>query len=338
MAWIFTVRSVAVLNMLYFVACYAFNSLQRIKTMMSWIVFLTSFAMLYGFKQEFLVFTAPEKQWLYADKERFQLFFQWGRMRIFSILSDPMTYGIMMSYMGLFCIIMATAPLQLWKRILSAIVGVMMLWVTAYTGTRTCYVLIPIGFAFYAVMTLTPRVLGAIGVCILLGLGLVFKSSSNPVIYRIQSAFKPSNDASVQLRYYNQQRIRPHIYSHPIGFGLGSTGLWAQRFTPDSWLAKFAHDSYYVRLAVETGWIGLSIYMIFIYTVMRRAIYFYNRVRDPIIKTLYLALSTALFMLVVANYPQEAIVQLPTSMMVYVFFAAIVRLKDFDEAFAPLSK
>jgi hypothetical protein len=333
LAWIFTVRSVAVLNMLYFVACYAFSSLQRIKAMMSWIVFLAGVAMLYGFKQEFGGFTAAEKQWLYADPERFQLFFQWGRMRIFSILSDPMTYGIMMSYMGFFCIIMATAPLSTWKRILSFVTGIMMLWVTAYTGTRTCYVLIPIGFVFYAVMTLTPRVLASIGVCVLLGLGLVFKSSSNPVIYRIQSAFKPNNDASVLLRYHNQQRIRPHIYSHPIGFGLGSTGLWAQRFTPDSWLAKFAHDSYYVRLAVETGWIGLILYMIFIYTVMRRAIYFYNRVRDPIIKTLYLALSTALFILVVANYPQEAIVQLPTSMMVYVFFAAIVRLKDFDEAF-----
>lgn len=36
-------------------------------------------------------------------------------------------------------------------------------------------------------------------------------------------------------------------------------------------------------------------------------------------------------MLAVANYPQEAIVQLPTSLVSYVFFAAIVRLKDFDE-------
>jgi hypothetical protein len=35
-------------------------------------------------------------------------------------------------------------------------------------------------------------------------------------------------------------------------------------------------------------------------------------------------------MLAVANYPQEAIVQLPTSLVSYIFFAAIVRLKDFD--------
>ena len=40
------------------------------------------------------------------------------------------------------------------------------------------------------------------------------------------------------------------------------------------------------------------------------------------IKTLYLSLLTSLFMLAVANYPQEAIVQLPTSLVSYIFFAA----------------
>ena len=169
-------------------------------------------------------------------------------------------------------------------------------------------------------------------VFLVFGTVLVMKGgNNNAVLYRVQSAFKPGEDASVQIRYYNQQRIRPHIYAHPIGFGPGSTGLWARRFTPDSFLAKFAHDSYYVRLAVEEGWIGLAIYMIFLFTVMRQALYYYLRVRNPTIKSLYLSLLTAIFLLAVANYPQEAIVQLPTSLVTYVFFAAIVRLKDFDE-------
>jgi len=95
-------------------------------------------------------------------------------------------------------------------------------------------------------------------------------------------------------------------------------------------LASFAHDSYYVRLAVEEGIIGLSLYMILLFTVLRRALYYYLRVYDPTIKTLYLAMLTSLFILAVANYPQEAIVQLPTSLVAIIFFAAIVRLKDFD--------
>ena len=74
----------------------------------------------------------------------------------------------------------------------------------------------------------------------------------------------------------------------------------------------------------------MALYMILLFTVLRRALYYYLRVYDPTIKTLYLAMLTSLFILAVANYPKEAIVQLPTSLVVIIFFAAIVRLKDFD--------
>lgn len=330
MAWLFTVRSLAILNLLYFIACYAFSSLEKIKWMLNWVVGLATFTALYAMKQEFLGFSSAEKAWIYADPERFQLFFQWGRMRIFSLFNDAMTFGIMMAYMGVFCLVYATAPMKWgWRWALFG-ASMMMFMASAYSGTRTSFVLIPIGFVFFAAMTLTKEVLLASLAVIALGGAMMLKSTSNAVVYRIQSAFKPSDDPSVQIRYFNQQRIRPYIYSHPIGFGPGSTGLWARRFTPNSFLAGFAHDSYYVRLAVEEGWLGLILYMSFLFVVLRRALYFYLRVGDPTIKTLYLSILCSLFMLAVANYPQEAIVQLPTSLVVYIFFAAVVRLKDFD--------
>jgi putative inorganic carbon (hco3(-)) transporter len=331
MAWLFTVRSLAILNLLYFIACFAFSSLQRIKQILNLIVILATVTALYGLKQEFGGFSEAEKSWIYQDPERFQLFFQWGRMRTFSLFNDAMTFGVMMAYMGVFCFIYATGPMRPMHRGLLILAGTLMFWSSIYTGTRTCFALIPMGLAFYAAMTLKKEIFIGFGIFLFFGAILVFKGgNSNPVLFRVKSAFEPSNDASVQIRYFNQKRIRPYIYSHPIGFGPGSTGLWARRFTPDSFLAKFAHDSYYVRLAVELGWIGLALYMYFFYTVLRRGLYFYLRVRDPSIKILYLSILSALFMLAVANYPQEAIVQLPTSLVSYVFFAAIVRLKDFD--------
>jgi putative inorganic carbon (hco3(-)) transporter len=339
MAWLYTVRSLAILNLLYFIACYAFNSLERIKRILHLIIGLALFTALYGLKQEFVGFTSTEKSWVYADPERFQLFFQWGRMRIFSIFNDAMTFGIMMSYMGLFCIVYATAPMKWAWRVFLVLSAIIMFWSSTYSGTRTCFVLIPMGFAMYALLTLKKEVIIASVISVgILSVLVIALSRSSPVFYRIRSAFQPSEDASVQIRYYNQQRIRPFIYSHPIGYGPGSTGLWARRFTPNSFLAGFAHDSYYVRLAVEEGWLGLILYMTFLFTVLRRNLYFYLRVRDPTIKILYLSILVSLFMLAVANYPQEAIVQLPTSLVVYVFFAAIVRLKDFDPYYQSVLK
>ena len=330
MAWLYTVRSMAGLILLYFIACYAFNSLEYIKLVFKLILGIALCNTLYGFYQEFVGFPQFELDWLYSDPERFQLIYQWGHLRLFSTFADPTTFGIYTVYMGMFCGIMALAPLDNWKRITLAVCGGLMLWVTAYTGTRTAYVLIPAGLFFFTLMTFRKEVIMIAFVGILLGAGMMMKSTSNPIIFRIQSAFKPQEDASMQLRLKNQAFIQPFIHKHPMGAGLGSTGLWGQRFTPDSFLAHFAHDSGFVRVAIELGWIGLFLYCVFLFVVMFQAVYYYYRVKDPTIKMMYLGLANVLFLLILANYPQEAIVQLPTSIVFYIVLAAVVRLKDFD--------
>ena len=330
LAWLYTVRSLAVLLMLYFVAAYCMNNLSKVKWLITWCIALTFGAALYGLKQEWIGFAARELSWLMEDEERFQLIVQWNRMRVFSIMNDPTTCGIMMAYMGTFCFVLATGPYQTWKRIMLAVAGSAMYLTMAYAGSRTPFVLVPIGLFFYIVLNPTRQVLIAAAITLVLGAGFMMKSTSNAVVYRIQSAFTGTEDASVQVRMKNQKYIQPFIHNHPIGAGLGSCGLWGRRFNPDSWLSKFPHDSGYVRIAVEMGWVGLIIYLSFLFVVMREGIYHYLRVKDPKIRNLYLGLLTAMFMLIIANYPQEAIVQLPTSMVFYILLAALVKLKDFD--------
>ena len=59
-------------------------------------------------------------------------------------------------------------------------------------------------------------------------------------------------------------------------------------------------------------------------------IYYFLRVRDPKVKVVYLGLATIFFQLALANYPQEAIVILPTSIIFYLCLAMAAKLKDFD--------
>ncbi|MFX6006691.1 hypothetical protein ABTF07_19150, partial [Acinetobacter baumannii] len=72
-------------------------------------------------------------------------------------------------------------------------------------------------------------IIGGIGILI-----LIFIPTSNPTIYRFQTAFRPSEDASFNVRKINQKRIQPFILTHPMGGGLGATGTWGQRFAPNS--------------------------------------------------------------------------------------------------------
>ncbi len=331
LAWVFTVRSMAGLILLYFVACYSFSNLKRIFWMIKFMIFLGLLSALYGFKQEFLGFSQAELTWLYADEKRFQLIVQWGRFRVFSLFSDPTTFGILMAYLSVFCIILATGPFKLWQRITLIITALCMLLAMAFGGSRTPVVLVPAGMVFFTVLTLKKEILIGAGIFFVLGAGLMLKGSSNPILFRIQSAFKPGKDASVQVRLDNQAMIQPYIQRHPFGAGMGSTGVWGKRFTPSSWLASFDHDSGFVRIAVEMGWIGLILYMALLFKILQTGIYYYLRCQNPKIKVTYLGLTSVLFILTLASYPQEAIVLLPTSIIFYICLAALVRLKDFDD-------
>jgi len=340
LAWVFTVRSMAGLILLFFIASYAFKNLKSIKFIIEWIIGIAFVSALYGLKQEFIGFSDAELNWLYSDPKRMQLIVQWSRMRVFSFFSDPTNYGIFMAYMANFCIVLGLGKEISWgRRIYLFTAAMCMLLAIGFAGSRTPIVLLPFGLAIYVLLTMKKEVLIGGMIFLVVGSAAMMKSTSNAVIFRIQSAFnlKDSGD-TIGVRMRNQEFIQPYIHSHPFGFGMGSTGMWGKRFTPDSFLADFAHDSGFVRVAVEQGWVGLIIICCLLFTVLRLSIYYYIRVKDPYIKQVYLALNVVFFMLILANYPQEALVILPTSLIFYTFLGIMVRLKEFDPAFAYLSE
>ena len=334
MAWIFTVRTMAGLILLYFIACSALDSLGKIKFILKFIIFLGLISALYGLKQEFLGFTSQEMTWLRADEKRYQLIVQWSRIRIFSFFSDPTNYGIFMAYMGTFCLVLARGPFSWLKRGILLFCSLLMYMAMAFAGSRTPFILVPFGLCIFTLMTIKKEVIIGMTCMAMVAGAFILKSTSNAVVYRIQSAFLlDKSDDTMQVRYQNQRIIRPFIYSHPFGAGLGSTGIWGKRFTPNSFLAKFPHDSAFVRVAVELGWIGLIIFGTFIFVLIRTSVYYYLRVESPFIKVVYLAITVVIFMLTLASYPQEAIPILPTSVIFYTLLGVMVRLKDFDPRF-----
>ncbi|MCC7507213.1 MAG: O-antigen ligase family protein [Saprospiraceae bacterium] len=335
MAWLFTVRSVAIQQVVFFIGAYALRgNKQGIILLLKLIIGMCFASALYGLKQQFLGFSAAEMAWVMADPERFQLYYQWGMMRIPSFCYDPTTFGILMACFAVFCLALLAGGTRFVHKILLGIMLLFAVWAMAYTGTRTAFALLPIGAMFYAGLVLNRKVLLITALMGLAGAAFVLKSTSSGVIYRIQSAFKPGQDDSMNLRLENQKKIQPFIQSHPIGGGLGSCGVWGKRFNPDSELSDFPHDSSFVRMGVELGWIGLILYTLLHYFVLRTGLYYFVRCRDPLIKAIYAGITTWCFMLAVACYVQEAILQQPMNVIYNVFLAILVTLKNFDPAFA----
>lgn len=337
--WIYVIRGIALLMMFYFIVLHAADNLKFIQKVINvWLV-LTLIGALYGLFQEFHGLTEAEKSWVARDEFRYNLIFNWGRYRIFSFFTDPTIFGILMAYTGIFCIALLPGPFRFWYKIFLASCALIMLLAMVYAGTRTAYAMIPAGLLFFALLTLQRRTLIISGIIGLMGAIIIFSDvrSIGPFLStnnleRIRSAFKPSEDPSFKVREKSQAFIKPFIQSHPFGAGLGSIGIWSARFTPNSPLAKFAPDSGYVRVAVELGWIGLIVYCGFFAVVLIIGIRNYYRMTNPLLKTYLAALLGVVFSLVVANYPQEALIQAPTILIFYIIMAFIVKLKKLDEA------
>ena len=330
LAWVYTIRSVAVVMLSYFIFTYYIISVDFVKIIIKVWIGLSVFAALYALKQEYIGFFAFEEENHYDPLIQSLLFID-GHWRKNSIFSDPVAFSYNMVMSSLLCIGLMTGPLLLKKKIILGGLVVLFLWVMLFSGTRAAYVLIPATGLLFIIIKLNKTLLiaaiiGAIGLMIVINI-----PTSNVTLFRFQSAFKPNNDASYNVRKANQKRMQPYIQSHPMGGGLGATGIWGVRFAPNSFLSQIPPDSGYLRVGVELGWIGLF----FICTIMFAGLYMgiknYFSIRDPELKSICFAMVLIVFAIAIANFPQEAIVQFPLNVFFYLFLALIHVTKVLDD-------
>ncbi len=323
LAWVYTIRSVAAIMLMYFVFLFNIETTNFVKIILKLWILMSLFAALYGLKQQFIGFTDFENRYLLSDPEIAGLLFIGGQWRKFSIFSDPGAFSYNMVISSLLCIGLATGPLKVYQKRILWLIAFICLFSMLYSGTRGAYVLLPTGIVIFAVLKFSKQVVFLSVLAAILLAIVVFMPTSNRTIYRFQSAFRPSEDASFNVRKNNQKRIQPYILSHPLGGGMGATGMWGKRFSPNSVLANFPPDSGYVRVAVEMGWIGLFLFCLLMFTILKVGIHHYFAIKDPALKSYCLAMILIVFALNVGNYPQEALVQFPTNVLFYLVIALI---------------
>lgn len=329
-AWFYTVRSVAFVQICYFSFVYYIRSVKMLRFIIKlWIVLAVTGA-LYGLKQEFIGFTDAENAYLHSDPNIEQLLYIAGHWRKFSFFSDPVAFAYNMAMPCVICICIMAGPFKGWKKIVSMLLFLLYFISALYSGTRGASVLVPAALLLFAILNYSKTVLFYSLVAAFCFMILIKIPTSNSTIYRFQTAFNPSNDASYNTRQRNQKRIQPYILTHPMGGGLGSTGTWGERFAPDSYLAHFPPDSGYIRVAVEDGWIGLLLFCMMIFVILKVGIDNFYSIIDPELKSYCLMAVLIVFTYNVANFPQEALVQYPSNILFNLSIALIVITKRVD--------
>lgn len=330
-AWIYTIRTVAIVLLSYFVFLFNIRSIKFVRRFLKVWLAMSVIAALYGLKQEYIGFSDLEEGYLHSDPAIAGLLFIGGHWRKFSIFSDPVSFAYNMAMSSIFCIALIAGKFAAWKKWIFGLLIALFQISALYSGTRGANVLIPAALLLFAILNYNRQVLIFTCCAAVFLVLLINVPTSNPNLARFQTAFRPNNDDSYNLRKANQKRIQPYILKHPIGGGLGATGTWGQRFAPASFLANFPPDSGYIRVAVELGWVGLTIFCMMMFTAIKTGINNYYLIKDPELKTYCLGITLIIFAYNIANFPQEALVQFPSNVFFSLDMALLTVLLRLDK-------
>jgi putative inorganic carbon (HCO3(-)) transporter len=332
LAWIFTFRRIIMYGLIYFLSFKIFTSLRDIIFFFKFWIAIAFVAGIYGCFERWFGLFDFDYNWVVSSPVLEQLFYVGGgKYRIFSIFSDPSAFGLGMATTFIFSFVLTIYTKGFFKKSILFLISIFLLLSVAYSGTRTAYFIIVSGICFYILLTITQSKTLIVACIFFLMFAFILFAPiyGNQTINRIRSTFEFSTDASMNLRNINREKIRPYIYSHPIGGGLSTTGGAGETYTPGHVLASFDTDSGYVRIAVETGWIGLTIQCLFYFFILNAGLKVYMRCFNRVLRFYVLASITCLFSFVIAQYSQDATDPTPLCFLFYPCLAFIAKAKYF---------
>lgn len=331
-AWLVSLRNN--ISVLIYVICFQmFSSLKEVKRFTHVWLGVAVIVGFYGIYQKLFGLTGFEMAWMNEQPERIDLYIIWGQLRAFSFLSDPSSFGLFTGAGALASMVLAMGPFRAGYRLLFAGIMMVLLVAMSYSGTRTAIAMVAVGIAFYiTVMLHNRRTLLAAAMLAFFGAILMFGPFYGSTLTRLRSTFKASEDPSMAVRDVKRLRFQEYIQTHPIGGGLYTVGQNGERYSPGHELAgKWDPDSGYLLTALETGWIGLLIFLGLFFMVMLQGINNFFALKDPVLRTYILLYIVPFLALSVAHFTQDALFHKPTNIVVYATYALVIKIRSFEK-------
>ena len=118
LAWVYTVRTVGFIMLMYFVFVFNIRSKSQIKLILKVWLILVFIGGIAGFQQENIGLFPFESHWLHAEPLRFSLLFIAGHLRKWGIFSDPVVYAYNLVAATLICIALILGKIKTGKKIM----------------------------------------------------------------------------------------------------------------------------------------------------------------------------------------------------------------------------
>lgn len=279
---------------------------------------LSVLATIKGMQQLIFGVDSYEQAWLDAGGDVTHILF--GKLRIFSFYSDAGQFGASQGHTGVVFGVLALFAKNRKFQIFCGIVAMAGLLGMMISGTRGA-IAVPAmgGVMFILVRKHIPSIV--LGVLMGIGVFVFFKyttiGNDNDQIRRMRTAFDP-NDASLEMRRINQAKLKGYLATRPLGGGIGSTGNWGKRFSPNTFLANTATDSWFVAVWADTGVVGLYLHLFILFFILVTGAYnCMFKIRDDWLKGQITALVCGMAGIMLASYGNGVFGQFPTCILMY---------------------
>ncbi|MFY0606780.1 MAG: O-antigen ligase family protein [Cyclobacteriaceae bacterium] len=317
-AWVYANRGLSFYPILFVIlVLHTINGEKQLfNFLLIWAVF-SVFGTFWGIKQLLLGVSLTEQIWLNNGAASTHILF--GKLRVFSYFSDSAQFGANQAHTALVFGIIGLYNQGRKMQIVSLIVAALALYGMLISGTRGVLAVLAIGGFTYLIMTKNFRII-VLGLMVAIGCFVFLKytsiGQSNYQINRMRTALD-FDDPSLKVRQDRVKTLSNYLSDKPIGGGIGSAGFWGNRFTPGTFLAEIGTDGHYTRIWMETGIIGLYLYiasLIIIILYLGRLLW---RMKNGRKRQILLAFYCGFVGLCAASYTNGLITQFPTGALTF---------------------
>ena len=270
-------------------------------------------------------FDTVESAWLFSGAWHTHILR--SGIRYFSFYTDAGNFGASMAMFTTTFSILSFVVKKRASRIFCigaavlAAVGMMM------SGTRGAMIIPFGGIVLYILLSKSLKAIATwsfIGVLTFCFFYYTDIGEGNVFVRRMRTAFRPSKDASFNVRVENQKRFAYYLQDKPFGVGIGgkivdTKGIMRvnEEFIPT--------DSYYVGIWVEGGIVGLCLYITLQAILLLRCCYLLMfRIKNEQLRKILIALLCGVFGIWLNGYVGRGLGFQPSSLIIAIFISFIL--------------
>ena len=331
LGWLNEIRTTALYPLLMvMLGLVVFNTKKDLDVFFILTIGLSTLASLNVLKQLYFGLSNGEQMFLNANASTHLL---WGRLRVFSFLSDAGQFGASQAHIGIMALILTLIPMLWWKRMILLSCSFLNLYGMLISGTRGALFIFVVAIFVAILLSKNVKAIvfgGLIACSFLFILKYTHIGDSNYQIFRLRTALNPE-DASLNVRLNTQRNLRIYMENYPFGGGLGVIGYNGNLYNSDKYLSTVQPDSYYVKLWAMYGIYGFTIWFCIMMYILGKSCGLVWNLQDKTLRIKIIALTAGFAGILVGSYGNEVINIMPTSIVIYLSWAFIAKSSQIEK-------